>query len=104
MWWNRTSHFEFDGKLMEIETMKLSEFPNGGKAILEKILLSGERSKYKRARLWESGIQVGKLVLTKTGYPVLMMDVKVSKVKHIRRWIDWENTIYVRWNGIKNHA
>ena len=30
------------------------------------------------------------------------MDVKVSKDKHISRWIDWENLIYVRWNRNKN--
>ena len=31
-----------------------------------------------------------------------MMDVKVSKDKHIRRWIDQKNLIYVRLNRIKN--
>ena len=34
----------------------------------------------------------------------LMMDVEVSKDKHISRWVDWENLIYVRWIRIKNHA
>ena len=29
---------------------------------------------------------------TRIGQPVLMMDVKVSKDKHIRRWVDWENS------------
>ena len=29
------------------------------------------------------------------------MDVKISKYKHISRWIDQENLIYVRWNIIK---
>ena len=33
-----------------------------------------------------------------------MMDVKVSKDKHICRWVDQEKLIYVRWNRIKNHA
>ena len=33
-----------------------------------------------------------------------MMDVKVSKDKHIGRWVDQENLIHIRWNGIKNHA
>ena len=41
---------------------------------------------------------------TRTGKPVLMMDVKVSKDKHIRRWVDGENLIYVRWNRIKNRV
>ena len=39
---------------------------------------------------------------TKIGWPVIMMDVKVSKNKHISRWIDLENRNYVRWNRIKN--
>ena len=32
------------------------------------------------------------------------MDIKVSKDKHITRWVDQENLIYVRWNRLKNHA
>ena len=40
---------------------------------------------------------------TRIGKPVLM-DVKVSKDKHICGWVDWENLNYVRWNRIKNHA
>ena len=32
-----------------------------------------------------------------------MMDIKIPKDEHIRRWIDQENHIYVRWNRIKNH-
>ena len=27
-----------------------------------------------------------------------MMNLKVSKDKHISRWVDWENIIYVRQN------
>ena len=48
---------------METETTTWSVFPNGGKAIVEQILVSDEVNKPKRARLWESqsGIQVGKL-------------------------------------------
>ena len=48
---------------METETTTWSEFPNGGKAIVEQILASEERKKSKRAGLWESqsGIRVGKL-------------------------------------------
>ena len=34
----------------------------------------------------------------------LTIDVEVSKDKHISRWVDWENLIYVRWIRIKNHA
>ena len=30
------------------------------------------------------------------GQPVLMMDIKVSKDKHISRWVDRENLVYVR--------
>ena len=31
-----------------------------------------------------------------------MIDVKVAKDKHISRWVDGENLIYVRWNRIKS--
>ena len=37
-------HCEFDGKSMETETTTWSEFPNGGKAIVEQILVSEERN------------------------------------------------------------
>ena len=40
MWWNRTSPCEYDGKSIETEKTKWSEFPNGGKAIVEQILTS----------------------------------------------------------------
>ena len=30
------------------------------------------------------------------------MNVKLSKDKHISRWVDQENLTYVRWNRIKN--
>ena len=48
---------------METGTTTWSEFSNGGKAIVEQILVSGERKKFKRPGLWESesGILVGKL-------------------------------------------
>ena len=64
MQWNRASCFEFTGKSMETET-RTSEFLNGGKAIVEEILMSEEINKTKRAGLWESqsGIQVGKLTI-----------------------------------------
>ena len=65
MKWNKAPHCEFDGKSMETETTTWSEFPNGGKAIVELILASEERNKSKRAGLWESqsGIRVGKLTI-----------------------------------------
>ena len=53
--------FEFIGKSMETETKTWSEFPKGGKAIVEQILGPEERKKSKRAGLWES--QVGKLTV-----------------------------------------
>ena len=58
------SHFKFDRKSTETETTTWSEFPNGGKAILEQILVSKERNKSKRRGMWESqsGIQ-GKLTI-----------------------------------------
>ena len=50
---------------METETATWSEFPSGGRTILEQILASEEMSKSKRAGLWKSqfGIQVGKLTI-----------------------------------------
>ena len=39
---------------MKTETTSWSEFPNGGKAIVEEILGSEEINKSKRAGLWES--------------------------------------------------
>ena len=109
--------------LMETETITWSEFPIGGKAIVEQILASEERNKSRRVGVWESQseIYIGKLTIwvrsfeiitkftrsissTKIGKPVLMMDIKISKEKNISRWVDWENLIYVRWNRIKNGA
>ena len=29
------------------------------------------------------------------------MDIKVSKHKHICRWVDWENLIYISWKSQK---
>ena len=65
MQWNRTSCYEFDRKSMETEMTKWSEFLNGGKTIVEQILTSKEKNKFKRAGLWESqsGIRVGKLTI-----------------------------------------
>ena len=42
-----TSHFEFDEKLMETETTTRSEFPNGGKGLVEQIPASDEKNKSK---------------------------------------------------------
>ena len=119
MWWNRASCCKYDGKSMETETTTWSKFLNQRKVIVEQILVSEERNKFKRAGLWESQsrIQVGKLAIwvssfeitqftrpissIRTGKPVLMMCIKASKDKH-SRWVDWENLIYVRWNRTKN--
>ena len=48
---------------METETTTWSEFPNGEKAIVERILASEDRNKSKKVGLWGSqpGIWVGKL-------------------------------------------
>ena len=61
-WWNS---FEFNRKSMETETTTWSKFLNEEKPIVEQILASKERSKSKRAGLWESqaGIRVGKLTI-----------------------------------------
>ena len=97
---------------METETTTWSEFPNGAKAIVEQLLASEVRNKSKRAGPWESesGIRVGKLTIwvrsfeftrsigsARIGYPVLMMNVRVSKDKKISRWVDRVDLIYVRW-------
>ena len=50
-------------KSMGTETTTWSEFPNWGKAIVEQITVSEEINKSKRASLWESGIQAGKLTI-----------------------------------------
>ena len=47
MRWNGASRCELVGKSMETETT-WSEFPNGGKAIVEQIPASEERNKSKR--------------------------------------------------------
>ena len=50
----------------------ISEFPNGGKAIVEQILVSEERNKSKRAELWESQsrFRVGKLTIWVTSFEI----------------------------------
>ena len=71
MRWNGASCFDFDGKAMESETTT-SEFPKGGKAIVEQMLGSEEGNKSKRAGLWESqsGIQVGKLTIWERSFEI----------------------------------
>ena len=54
MRWNEASHCEFDEKSMKTETTTWSEFPNGGKAIVEQILALEKRNQSKRAGLSES--------------------------------------------------
>ena len=50
---------------METETTTWSQFSNGGKAVVEQILVSAERNKSKRAgwRESQSGIWIGKLTI-----------------------------------------
>ena len=65
MRWNGLSCCEYDRKSMETETTTWSQFPNGGKTIVEQILASEERKKSKRA---QSGIRVGKLTIWVRSY------------------------------------
>ena len=51
---HQNSHKQCNEKSMKTETTLWSEFPNGGKAIVEEILGSEEINKSKRAGLWES--------------------------------------------------
>ena len=46
--------------------------------------------------IWDRAEFIRSISSTRIGKPVLMMDVKVSKDKHICWWVDWENLIYVR--------
>ena len=45
MQWNVASLCKFDGKPMKTETITWSEFPNGGKTIVEQIIASAEINK-----------------------------------------------------------
>ena len=56
--WNKASCYEYDGKSLETETTTWSEFPNGGKDIVEQILASEEINISKRAGLWESQSEI----------------------------------------------
>ena len=125
MRWNGASRCEYDQNSMKTETITWSQFPSGGKTTVEQILMQEEINKSKRAGLWESqcGIQLWKLTIwvrsfkieklqqnspdissTWIGKLALMMDVKISKGKHISRWVDQEDLIYVRRNRIKKRA
>ena len=75
MRWNGASYCELVGKSMETERTTWSEFPNGGKAIVEQILASEERNKSKRAGLWESqsGIRVGKLTIWVRSFEIVSL-------------------------------
>ena len=55
MQWNRTSRFEFVGKSMETETT-WSEFPNGGKGIVQQVLVP-EKEINPKEQDWESHSQ-----------------------------------------------
>ena len=63
MRWNEASHCEYDGKWMETNTTTWSEFLNGGKAIVEQILVVEERNKSKRSGLWEPQMWVVTLTI-----------------------------------------
>ena len=125
MRWNKASHCQDDGKSMKTETATWSEFPNGGKAIVEQVPVSRKKEIQKRRTVritvWDLSWKVSHLSKviwdrkitteftrstssSRIGKPVLVMDVKVSKDKHICRWVDRENLICVRWKRIKNHA
>ena len=67
------SPFEFDRKSMETETA-ISEFPSGGKNVT----------------------RVGQLYQFHKNRLVSPNDGQVSKDKHVQRWFDQENLIYVR--------
>ena len=66
------------------------------RVIVEQILVSKEINKCQRSSPPTSSTRIGK--------SVLMMDIKVSKDKHISRWVDAEKVICVRPNRIKYRA
>ena len=63
MWWNGTSRYGLVGKSIETETTTWSEFPNGGRAIVEQLLASDVRNPKEQDYENQSGIQVGKLTI-----------------------------------------
>ena len=63
----------------------------------------------RKLTIWVRSFEIQKLSQSLPGLPVppervsqSLMDVEVSKGKHISRWVDRENLIYVRWSSIKN--
>ena len=92
---------------METETTTWSEFPDGGKTVVEQILASEERNPKEQdyeITVWDPSRKVnylskviwdGKIITqftrsissTKISKPVPMMDFKVSKDKNISRWL-----------------
>ena len=108
---NGASRCEYYRQSVETKATTWLEFPIGGTAIVEQILVSEEKSMTVGITVWDSSRKVNLLSKftrsispTRIGKPVLRMDVKVSKDKHICRWADWEKLIYVRWNRIKNRT
>ena len=73
MRWNGESPFKFDWKSVETEATAWSEFPSGGKAIVEQTLAWEEINESKRAGLWESqsGIQIGKLTIWVSSFEMI---------------------------------
>ena len=63
MKWNKICCCGFDEKSLETETTTWSEFPSGGKEIVEQMLASKEINPYEQDCENQSGIQVGKLTI-----------------------------------------
>ena len=76
-----------------------SEFPNGGKAIVEQDWDPRRKVNHLSKVILDRKIITEFTRLsssTRIGKPVLMMDTKVSKDKSISRCVHQENLIYVR--------
>ena len=84
---NRAFRCEFDENSMETETKTWSEFPNGGKAIAEQILVSEERNKPKGAGLWESqsGIWLGKSTIWVRAFEIIITEIHQVYQFHLDR-------------------
>ena len=98
----RASRCQYDGKSMETEKTTWSEFPNGGKAIVEQILALEERNKSEsrtvRITIWDPSRKVNH----KRVHQIYPPDLS-ARQKHWQ--IGWSRKpVYVRWNGIKNCA
>ena len=68
---NGASHCEYDGKSMETDTTIWPEFPYRGKAIVEQILASEKRKKFKRVGL----IQVEKLTIWVRSFEIIIITI-----------------------------